>query len=153
MKIGFVGRRALVAALVALPPAQSEALGVITPQPAVFGAPIIQVRHGGGVHRGGGGMHRAGNFNRNVNVNRNVNHNINVNRGLYRGPNVYYRGGAWVRPGRYWWPAGGAIAAGAALGFIAAASAASWAGSPPGPDYCWYYTDSTWREGFWDVCP
>ena len=59
----------------------------------------------------------------------------------------------WVRPRRYSWRPGGAIAAGAALGFVAAASAASWAGRPPSPDLCWYYTDRTRRRGFWDVCP
>lgn len=60
---------------------------------------------------------------------------------------------AWARPSRYSWRPGGAIAAGAALGFIAAASAASWAGPPPSPGLCWYYTDWTQRQGFWDFCP
>ena len=46
----------------------------------------------------------------------------------------------------------GAIAAGAALGFLAA-GAAAWAGPPPRAGLCWYYTDWTQRSGFWDVCP
>jgi hypothetical protein len=54
---------------------------------------------------------------------------------------------------RYTWRRGGAIAAGAAIGFVAAATAAAWAGAPPAPDYCWYYTDPGRTQGFWDVCP
>jgi len=66
-----------------------------------------------------------------------------------------YRGGGvrWVRPAHYHWRPGGAIAAGAAIGFVAAATAAAWAGSPPAPGYCWYYTDPSRTQGFWDVCP
>jgi hypothetical protein len=58
----------------------------------------------------------------------------------------------WVRPGYRWGP-GGAIAAGAALGFVGAATAAAWAGSAPAPGMCWYYTNSSRRSGFWDYCP
>jgi hypothetical protein len=66
-----------------------------------------------------------------------------------------YRAGGvrWVRPARYTWRPGGAIAAGAAIGFVAAATAAAWAGAPPAPGYCWYYTDPSRTQGFWDVCP
>lgn len=63
------------------------------------------------------------------------------------------RPGAWVRPGHYYWRPGGAVAAGAALGFVAAATAAAWAGPAPGPRMCWYYTDPSRRQGFWDTCP
>jgi hypothetical protein len=63
------------------------------------------------------------------------------------------RPGGWVRPVHYHWRPGGAIAAGAAIGFVAAATAAAWAGSPPAPGYCWYYTDPSRTQGFWDVCP
>jgi len=127
-------------------------------------------RHGG-MHRGGvrhgnrGGFNRGAhvarrgnvrganrsvnrNFNRNVNRNFNRNVNRNFNRNVNRA-----RWGNWARPGRYWWPAGGAVAAGAALGFISAAAAASWAGAAPGPSLCWYYTDPSRRQGFWDACP
>jgi len=62
------------------------------------------------------------------------------------------RPGRWVRPA-YRWAPGGAIAAGAAIGFVAAATAAAWAGAPPAPGYCWYYTDPSRTQGFWDVCP
>jgi hypothetical protein len=75
--------------------------------------------------------------------------NRNVNRNVYRGGGRY---GNWARPGGFWWPAGGAVAAGAALGFISAAAAASWAGPPPGPNLCWYYTDASRQQGFWDAC-
>src|SRR5574337_627909 len=70
--------------------------------------------------------------------------------GVYRGGTVY-RGG-WARPGWYSWPVGGAIAAGAALGVIGAAAAASYAGPAPGPGLCWYYTDPSRTQGFWDAC-
>lgn len=62
------------------------------------------------------------------------------------------RGVVVVNPRRYW-PAGRAIAAGAAIGFIAGAAAASVAGTPPQSGMCWFYTDSTKKTGFWDVCP
>ena len=63
------------------------------------------------------------------------------------------RGGVrWARPGRYYWPRGGAIAAGAAIGFVTAATAAAWAGAAPAPGMCWYYTGPSRTEGFWDYC-
>jgi hypothetical protein len=64
-----------------------------------------------------------------------------------------WRGGAWARPARYWWSPGGAIAARAAIGFVTAATAAAWAGAPPQTGLCWYYTDPSRRQGFWDQCP
>lgn len=74
----------------------------------------------------------------------------------YRPPGGYYRGpayGAWRRP-YYGWGPGGAIAAGAAIGFLGAAAAASYATSAaPAPGLCWYYTDATYSNGFWDYCP
>jgi hypothetical protein len=107
------------------------------------------------VHRGGGAhVNRNMHVNRNVNVNRNVhvNRNVNVNRNVrvngYHGD--VYHAGAWARP--YRWAPGGAIAAGAAIGFVSAASAAAWAGAPPQPGLCWYYTDPSQRNGFWDNC-
>lgn len=66
-------------------------------------------------------------------------------------PGVVARGGRWVRP--YRWRPSGAIAAGAAIGFVTAATAAAWAGAPPVAGYCWYYTDPSRTQGFWDVCP
>jgi hypothetical protein len=62
-------------------------------------------------------------------------------------------GRPWVRPARYYWRPGGAIAAGAAIGFLAATSVGAYAGVAPGPGYCWYYTDPSLTKGFWDVCP
>jgi len=106
-------------------------------------------------------VNRNANINRNTNVNRNVNTNVNrnvnanVNRnvnvnGNYRHWNGGYYGnyhGGWNRT--YGWYPGGAIAAGAAIGFVAAATAAAWAPPPPYPGLCWYYTDATQRNGFW----
>jgi hypothetical protein len=107
------------------------------------------------VHRGGGAhVNRNMHVNRNVNVNRNVhvNRNVNVNRNVrvngYHGG--VYHAGAWARPYRL--APGGAVAAGAAIGFVSAASAAAWAGAPPQPGLCWYYTDPSQRNGFWDNC-
>ncbi len=61
---------------------------------------------------------------------------------------------AWVgRPGWYRWAPGGAIAAGAAIGVVAAAVAVAWAPPPPQPGLCWYYTDPSRTQGFWDACP
>ena len=65
-----------------------------------------------------------------------------------------YRGGGvrWARPAAYGWPRGGAIAAGAAIGVVTAATAAAWAGAAPAPGMCWYYTDPSRPQGFWDYC-
>jgi hypothetical protein len=72
----------------------------------------------------------------------------------YRGATVVRPGVGWARPSWYRWGPGGAIAAGAALGFIAAAGAAAYATSAaPAPGMCWYYTDPSRRAGFWDYCP
>jgi hypothetical protein len=84
---------------------------------------------------------------------------VAVRGGAYRGRPVPGRGavvvggrGAWGRG--YTWAPGGAIAAGAAIGFVAAASAAAYASSrPPAAGLCWYYTDASRRSGFWDTCP
>ncbi|HWJ99143.1 MAG TPA: hypothetical protein VNR41_00355 [Xanthobacteraceae bacterium] len=65
----------------------------------------------------------------------------------------HYNGGRWVRPSDYWWIAGGAIAAGAAIGYLTYAQASAWAYDPPGQGYCWYYTDTLRTNGFWDACP
>ena len=75
-----------------------------------------------------------------------------VRHGAVVGPGVV-RPGGWVRPAHYHWRPGGAIVAGAAIGFVAAATAAAWAGAPPAPGYCWYYTDPSRTQGFWDACP
>ena len=83
---------------------------------------------------------------RTVVINRNI-----VRTGPYRGGR--WAGGAWVRPGWYRWRPGGAIIAGAAIGFVAAGAAYAWAGDPPAPGYCWYYTDPSQQDGFWDICP
>jgi hypothetical protein len=104
--------------------------------------------HGGGVRAGGvhGGGVRAGGV-----------HGGGVRVGGVHGGAVGWRGGAvrvggWSRPGNYYWRPGGAIAAGAAIGFVTAAAAASWAGAAPGPNMCWYYRDPSRTNGFWDVC-
>jgi hypothetical protein len=68
-------------------------------------------------------------------------------------PGWAWRGGRWIRPAGYWWRPGGAVAAGAALGVLAAGNVAPWVGAPPDPNMCWHYTDF-WNQtqGFWDMC-
>ena len=75
-------------------------------------------------------------------------------RGGYGYHGGVYRGGygGWARPGWYRWGPGGAIAAGAAIGVLAAGAAVAYAGQPPAPGLCWYYTDPGYRAGFWDAC-
>jgi len=95
------------------------------------------VYHRGGTYRGYPGTYRGG-----------------VYRGGYGYHGGVYRGGygGWARPGWYHWGPGGAIAAGAALGVLAAGAAVAYAGRPPAPGLCWYYTDPSYRAGFWDAC-
>lgn len=57
-----------------------------------------------------------------------------------------------VHPRRHW-NRGGAVAAGAAMGFIAGAAAVSLAGPAPRSGYCWFYTTRARTTGFWDWCP
>jgi hypothetical protein len=75
-----------------------------------------------------------------------------VRRGAVVRPGYAGGGVRWARPGRYHWPRGGAIAAGAAIGVVTAATAAAWAGAAPAPGMCWYYTDPSRTQGFWDYC-
>ncbi len=102
----------------------------------------VHGRYGGGVYRGpGGGVYAHGPAG-----------------GVYRGGAYGYHGGVyrgyggWARPGWYHWAPGGAIAAGAALGVLATGAAIAYAGQPPAPGMCWYYTDPSYRQGFWDAC-
>jgi hypothetical protein len=106
-------------------------------------SPVIEARA-----RGGGAVHRS----TVVGPRGGVYHGRTAVRGAVVRPG--YRGGGvrWARPGSYRWPRGGAIAAGAAIGLVSAATAAAWAGSPPAPGMCWYYTDPSRRQGFWDYC-
>jgi hypothetical protein len=100
---------------------------VVVRRGATFRGPRGGVYHRGGVYRGGVPY-----------------------RGVYRGG--AYRYGGWARPGWYRWGPGGAIAAGAAIGVLAAGAAVAYAGAPPAPGLCWYYTDPSYRAGFWDAC-
>ena len=127
-------------------PASSAPLHPTTsvPEQAKDTSDIVQVRavaRRGGVAvgpRGGGVAYRS--------------------RTVVRGPAVRpggaaaVRRAAWARPATYRWPRGGAIAAGAAIGVVTAATAAAWAGAAPAPGMCWYYTDPSRTQGFWDYC-
>ena len=110
----------------------------------------------GGVHGGYHGGHNTVNVNRNVHVNGGYHGGPGYHGGGVHRAGVGYHGGvyrgAWVgRP--YRWAPGGAIAAGAAIGVIAYGASVAWAPPPPQPGLCWYYTDPSQRNGFWDTCP
>jgi hypothetical protein len=99
-------------------------------------------------------VNRSGNANRKGSGWVNVNRNVHVDRDRpgvpgYKPPIV--GSGGWARPDWYRWIPGGAIAAGAAIGFVTAATA-TWA-TPPQPGLCWFYTDPSQQDGFWDACP
>jgi len=151
---GLISSACIAAALAFLGAPQTQALELVGAGAAprlddgIIAKAYVVRRAGGwhgGVYRGGGwhgGVYRGGGW----------------HGGVYRG-GVYhggvYRGGAWggwARPGWYSWPVGGAIAAGAAIGVIGAAAAASYAGPAPGPGLCWYYTTPARTQGFWDAC-
>jgi hypothetical protein len=178
-RLGAITGGIVIATLLCLAAPQAEAIeryGLAAAATQLNDGPVIVVRTGrgggarhGGVHRGSGvhnGMNRGG-YNRGAYAHRGNFHGANryANRSIYRNGNrnahrnvnrnVYRAGawGAWTRPSGYSWPAGGAVAAGAALGFVSAAAAASWAGAAPGPNLCWYYTDPSRQQGFWDACP
>ena len=142
--------------------------GFIPPVPGI-GSAEAQVRGNqqGSVQRSDRGSRphvNRGHVNRG-HVNRGQVNRGHVNRGhVNRGHvNRGHRGGTVVRhhrPGRVvvvhprrHWNRGGAIAAGAAVGFIAGAAAVSWAGQPPRSGYCWFYTTPSRTTGFWDWCP
>jgi hypothetical protein len=124
-------------------------------------------RRGGGGGGGGGGARTANvsrghvanrsvnvnhninrNVNRNVNRNANVNRNVNINRNIAR---VGVGGVGLVRPVRPWVrrPYYGTVVAGVALGTIIAATSVPTA---PGPDLCWYWSNSSQTRGYWDYC-
>ena len=113
-------------------------------------SPVVEVRaRGGGVAvRGGGAVRRT----TVVGPRGGVASRTVVRRGAVVRPGFAGGGVRWARPGRYYWPRGGAIAAGAAIGFVTAATAAAWAGAAPAPGMCWYYTDPSRTQGFWDYC-
>jgi hypothetical protein len=102
---------------------------------------VVVVRRGGAVRRTTVVGPRGGVASRTV-----------VRRGAVVRPGYAGGGVRWARPGRYHWPRGGAIAAGAAIGFVTATTAAAWAGAAPAPGMCWYYTDPSRTQGFWDYC-
>src|SRR5579872_1356583 len=142
-----------------LPPAGAVEMQVLNPSALMTDGMISKVviahrgvtavgPRGGVYHRGGtyrgypgyrGGAYRGGVYRGGV-----------YRGGVYRGGG--YRYGGWARPGWYHWGPGGAIAAGAALGVLAAGAAVAYAGQPPAPGLCWYYTDPSYRAGFWDAC-
>ena len=54
---------------------------------------------------------------------------------------------------RYWRPGiGWAVGGIVAIGALSAAAAAAYAPPPPAEGLCWYYTDATYRIGYWAGC-
>ena len=111
------------------------------------GGAAVGPRGGAVVHRGGAVVGPRGAAYRGGTVVRGPRGNVAA-----RSTTAVAGRGAWARPGYYHWPRGGAIAAGAAIGFVTAATAAAWAGAAPAPGMCWYYTDPSRTQGFWDYC-
>ena len=110
------------------------------------GGAAVGPRGGAVVHRGGAAVGPRGGAYHGRTAVRGPRGNVAVR------STTVVRGGGWARPGNYRWPRGGAIAAGAAIGFVSAATAAAWAGAAPAPGMCWYYTDPSQTQGFWDYC-
>ena len=142
----FVKIACLAAALCAFAPSEAEAIGALgglsSPGPVNDGIALAAAVHRGVVRRPPGHAgYRPGAPGRRPG-----------HPGYY--PPAYrpaYQ--AWARPDWYRWGPGGAVAAGAAIGFVTAATASAWAGAPPQPGLCWYYTDPSRQQGFWDQCP
>ena len=111
------------------------------------GGAVVGPRGGAVVHRGGAVVGPRGGAYRGRTAVVGPRGNVAV-----RSTTVVGGRGGWARPGWYGWPRGGAIAAGAAIGFVTAATAAAWAGAAPAPGMCWYYTDPSRTQGFWDYC-
>ncbi|WP_247426754.1 hypothetical protein [Bradyrhizobium sp. 139] len=111
------------------------------------GGAAVGPRGGAVVHRGGAAVGPRGGAYHGRTAVRGPRGNVAV-----RSTTAVRGRGGWARPGYYHWPRGGAIAAGAAIGFVSAATAAAWAGAAPAPGMCWYYTDPSRTQGFWDYC-
>ncbi|WP_271583304.1 hypothetical protein [Bradyrhizobium sp. CCBAU 45389] len=111
------------------------------------GGAVVGPRGGAVVHRGGAAVGPRGDAYRGRTAVVGPRGNVAV-----RSTTAVAGRGGWARPGWYGWPRGGAIAAGAAIGVVTAATAAAWAGAAPAPGMCWYYTDPSRTQGFWDYC-
>lgn len=116
------------------------------------GRAVVGPRGGAVVHRGGAVVGPGGAAYRGRTAVVGPRRNVAVRRTTVVRPGNNGGGVRWARPGWYRWPAGGAIAAGAAIGVVTAATAAAWAGAAPAPGMCWYYTDPSRTQGFWDYC-
>lgn len=101
-----------------------------------------------GVGRGAG-VARKTTVNRTTSVTRRstVNRRANVN---VRRTNV----NVVRRPVRVWAPRPyyGSVVGGVALGAIIVAAAASVAPAAPAPGLCWFWSDATQTQGYWDYC-
>lgn len=161
--LGLIRRAIIIVTLCGFGSSRAEAIeisGGPSPVAPMNDGMVLKAQVGqGGVQRGGeshGSAHRP--------VHRHPAHRPPVHRPPVHRPPVHRypvnrpvhpvtRGGVWARPTWYRWSPGGAVAAGAAIGFVTAATAAAWAGAPPQSGLCWFYSDPGRREGFWDQCP
>lgn len=134
---------------------------------AFVGGPVsgisVGVDHGslGEIHQVRAGANRGATARRGANVNVNRGANVNVKRGanvnVKRGANVNVRGGNTVvvrRPVRVWAPRPyyGTVVAGVTLGIFTTVAVAAMAPPPPAANLCWFWSDSTQTQGYWDYC-
>jgi hypothetical protein len=139
---------AVSAPLLPVMPSTSHASSLVQVRAAARGGRAVVGPRGGTVaHRGGTVLGPRGGAYRGRTAVVGPRGNVAV-----RSTTVVRGRGGWARPGRYYWPRGGAIAAGAAIGVVTAATGAAWAGAAPAPGMCWYYTGPSRTQGFWDYC-
>jgi hypothetical protein len=75
--------------------------------------------------------------------NKNKNWSKNWNGKNYHGGHVRY----WARKPYY-----GSFIGGVVLGTILGVGVVGVAPPPPGPQFCWYWTDPSMTRGYWDYC-
>jgi hypothetical protein len=132
--------------------ASEEALSAFAMRRGGGGARAANVSRGHVGHRTANVNHNINrNLNRNVNRNANVDRNVNINRNIARVGVGGVGGVGVVRPvrPRVRRPYYGTVIAGITLGTIIAATAVP---AAPGPDLCWYWSNSSQTRGYWDYC-
>jgi hypothetical protein len=133
-------------------PARALPLSPLTDVATLRTDGLIELVRARGFHRPHGGGPRMGVGRPGVGVGR---PGVGVGRPIAR-PGVGRVGVGYLhRPwtGRYWRPGVGWVTGSVvAVGVLSAAAAVAYAPPPPAPGYCWYYTDPSYRAGYWALC-